>query len=112
MRANSCDLSLFGSNKIDIGSAGKTQATKRHHQNARTATISTEVCIANPSQPPTHTETSKILESEGAPKNRYALSEDNELDGREICLKDALETIVGRGTGTFLSSLPGKLAYF
>ena len=47
-----------------------------------------------------------------APENCYALSEDDELDGKEVLLADALKEIVGRGMGTFLSCIPGRLAYF
>jgi hypothetical protein len=54
----------------------------------------------------------ELLKSKGAPETCYALSEDSELDGNEISLTDALTSIVGRGMGTFLSCIPGKLAYF
>jgi hypothetical protein len=53
-----------------------------------------------------------LLKSKGAPETCYALSEDSELDGNQISLTDALASIVGRGIGTFLSCIPGKLAYF
>jgi hypothetical protein len=53
-----------------------------------------------------------LLKTKGAPENCYALSEDDELDGKEVFLADALKEIVGRGIGTFLSCIPGKLAYF
>jgi hypothetical protein len=54
----------------------------------------------------------ELLKSKGAPETCCALSEDSELDGQEISLKDALASIVGCGMGTFLSCIPGKLAYF
>jgi hypothetical protein len=54
----------------------------------------------------------KLLKLKGAPETCYALSEDSELDGKEIQLADALTSIVGRGMGTFLSCIPGKLGYF
>jgi len=54
----------------------------------------------------------RILKSKGAPDICYAISEDNELDGREIPLEEALKFIHGSGIGTLLSCLPGKLAYF
>jgi len=54
----------------------------------------------------------QLLRSMGAPETCYALSEDAELDGREIPLSEALKEVVGRGMGTFLSCLPGRLAYF
>jgi hypothetical protein len=54
----------------------------------------------------------RLLKAKGAPEKCYALSEDDELDRKEVVLADALKTIVGRGMGTFLSCIPGKLAYF
>jgi hypothetical protein len=53
----------------------------------------------------------RLLKNKGALENCYALSEDDELDGKEVLLADALKEIV-RGMGTFLSCIPGKLAYF
>jgi hypothetical protein len=35
-----------------------------------------------------------------------------EIDGRELDLKMIIEKLIGSGTGTLLSCLPGKLAYF
>ena len=54
----------------------------------------------------------RILKSKGAPDTCFAVSEDDDLDGKELSLADALQTIVGREIGTFLSCIPGKLAYF
>jgi hypothetical protein len=53
-----------------------------------------------------------LLKSKGAPDTCYAVSEDDELDGKELPLSDSLKKIVGYGMGTFLSCLPGRLAYF
>jgi hypothetical protein len=52
------------------------------------------------------------LKSKGAPDTCLALSEDDDLNGNELSLADALQTIVGREIGAFLSCLPGKLACF
>ncbi len=54
----------------------------------------------------------QILRSLGAPSVCYVMSSDSELDGREMGLSDALTNVVGRGQGTFISCVPGKLAYF
>ena len=54
----------------------------------------------------------ELLKSKGAPKICYAVSEEDDLDGKELDLGDALDTIVGAGIGTFLSCIPGKLGYF
>jgi hypothetical protein len=48
----------------------------------------------------------------GAPIECYAWSELDTVDGRTLGLEEALEEVVGRGFGTFLSCLPGRLAYF
>ncbi len=54
----------------------------------------------------------QLLKSKGAPDLCHALSESDELDGKELFLAEALNFIVGREIGTFLSCIPGKLAYF
>lgn len=54
----------------------------------------------------------RLLKTKGAPEMCYALSEDGALDGKELLLADALGQILGRGMGTFLSCIPGKLGYF
>jgi hypothetical protein len=51
------------------------------------------------------------LKSAGAPETCYVLSE-GELDRRVMSLSDALEEIVYGGMGSFVSCIPGKLAYF
>src|SRR5579859_1338982 len=54
----------------------------------------------------------RLFQSMGAPENCYAISENGDLDGKEIALAKALKEVVGAGMGTFLSCIPGKLAYF
>jgi len=53
-----------------------------------------------------------LLLSMGAPDLCHALSEDSEIDGKELPLQKALQCVVGSGMGTFLSCVPGKLGYF
>ena len=52
------------------------------------------------------------LSSFGAPSNCYVISSNDKLDGREMNLGEALKEIVGFGFGSFISCIPGKLAYF
>lgn len=52
------------------------------------------------------------LREKGAGPTVRAISEDPEIDGKELKLEDALEFILGREIGTILSCIPGKLAYF
>jgi hypothetical protein len=54
----------------------------------------------------------KLLRGLGAPDICYCLSENPELDGREMPLGEALSTTVGYGMGTLISCVPGELAYY
>jgi hypothetical protein len=54
----------------------------------------------------------QILTQKGAPPLCWVTSEDRRLDGKEMPLSEALGQVVGRQMGTFLSCIPGRLAYF
>ena len=54
----------------------------------------------------------RLLQSKGAGSTCWAMSEDSEIDGRELDLREALEHVSGRQIGTMLSCVSGKLAYF
>jgi hypothetical protein len=54
----------------------------------------------------------KLLVGKGAGINCWVISENADLDGREIDLEIALKETVGGQMGTFISCIPGKLAYF
>ena len=51
-----------------------------------------------------------ILRAMGAPETCHVIG--GEHDGKDMELLTALKQIVGYGTGTVLSCIPGKLAYF
>lgn len=51
------------------------------------------------------------LQKRHSPEIVFAISEDPALDQRELLLVDALKGIVGRGMGTVLSCIPGRLAF-
>jgi hypothetical protein len=53
-----------------------------------------------------------ILTQKGAPQTCWVTSENPDLDGREMALHEALKEVVGLQMGTFLSCIPGKLAYY
>jgi len=54
----------------------------------------------------------KLLKAKGAGDRCWVLSANRTIDGHEVDLQDALEATLGSGLGTFLSCLPGRLAYF
>jgi hypothetical protein len=62
----------------------------------------------------TATELGVTLREKGAGDRCYLLSEDPELDGRELALDEALSEIVDGNSkhATFVSCVPARLAYF
>ena len=54
----------------------------------------------------------RLLSSMGAGPKCWVVSENSDLDGREMDLDTALKETVGRGMGTIISCVPGRLAYF
>lgn len=54
----------------------------------------------------------EMLLNRGAPPTCYVIGGDGDLDGREMPLRDALEAIIGMGSGAFLSSIPGRLGFY
>ena len=53
-----------------------------------------------------------LLSHRGAPRTCYVISEDRALDGATMELTVALNAVYGRGMGTIVSCVPGKLAYY
>ncbi|MDO9026356.1 MAG: hypothetical protein Q7U87_00590 [bacterium] len=54
----------------------------------------------------------KLLKSKNAPEYCHVISEDTTIDNMDLLLKDALFLILGKGSGTIISCIPGKLAYY
>jgi hypothetical protein len=54
----------------------------------------------------------KLLVGKGAGSKCWVISENTELDGQEMELQTALKETVGYQMGTFISCIPGQLAYF
>ena len=65
--------------------------------------------LAPPSSPESIEQELRAL---GAPADCYAISENADIDGQVLSLAEALSEVVGYQMGTFLSCLPGRLAYF
>jgi len=65
--------------------------------------------------PPTDLTQDKILQilaELSVRKDCYTISEYSKIDKQTLLLSDALSEIFGRGMGTILSIVPGKLAYY
>ena len=69
-------------------------------------------CFGLPNAVHTPEEIANFLTKKGAPPTCWITSEDRDLDRQEMSLLEALKRIVGYQMGTFLSCVPGKLAYF
>ena len=54
----------------------------------------------------------EMLKDRGAPEQCYVVSESVSLDARTLPLREALELIVARETGTLVLCIPGRLGYF
>ena len=54
----------------------------------------------------------QLLKARGAGDNCYAISTHGAIDGRTLPISEALSEVIGQGHGTFLSCVPGRLAYF
>ena len=69
-------------------------------------------CFAVPKVEHTAEQIAAFLTRKGAMPSCRIMSEDSDLDGKELPLLEALKKVVGYQMGTFLSCVPGKLAYF
>jgi hypothetical protein len=69
-------------------------------------------CFAIPKMEHTPEQIADFLIRKGSPPSCWITSEDSDLDGKEMPLLEALKRVVGYQMGTFLSCIPGKLAYF
>ncbi len=58
------------------------------------------------------TDIETLLRRKGAPATCHVVSASRNLDGREMPLLTVLAEVVGCGTGTLLSCIPGRLGYF
>lgn len=54
----------------------------------------------------------KLLVKNGAGEMCYSLSYNEEIDGKEMPLREALQHAVGFGFPSIISCVPGELAYF
>ena len=68
--------------------------------------------VAIPSNQRNPPDLAKLLRTKGAGIKCYVMSENRDLDGREVDLETALKETVGAQTGTLISCVPGKLGYF
>ena len=53
-----------------------------------------------------------LLMQKGAPDKCHVMSDNPDIDNREMSLTDALSKTVAMDSGTLISCIPGKLAYF
>jgi len=56
--------------------------------------------------------TFRMLKQKGAPDMCYIMSDDSDIDQKEMPLREAIYKVEGSNFGTLVSCIPGKLAYF
>lgn len=55
---------------------------------------------------------SSLLRANGAGDTCFVISENSDFDGRSLPLDEALELVVDTNSGSILSCVPGRLAYY
>jgi hypothetical protein len=70
-----------------------------------------QYCLPIPSERLFVDDIARELQKRHSPNIVFAISEDSALDQKELPLLEALKQIVGRGMGTVLSCIPGRLAF-
>ena len=53
-----------------------------------------------------------LLKQKGAGMSVWVISEDSSIDGRELPVQNAMDSIWGSFKGTILSCIPGRLAFY
>lgn len=54
----------------------------------------------------------RALRQKGAPEMCYIMSDDSDIDQKEMPLREAIDKVEGSNYGTLVSCIAGKLAYF
>lgn len=54
----------------------------------------------------------RLMKQKGAPDMCYIMSDDSDIDKKEMPLQEALSKVYGSNYGTLVSCIAGKLAYF
>lgn len=65
-----------------------------------------------PADAQTVTQIEVLLTRKGALERCHVTSSNASIDNREMPLRQALQETVGSGSGTIISCIPGRLAYF
>jgi hypothetical protein len=68
--------------------------------------------VAIPANQENPSRLAELLITMGASSRCWVISENSELDSRELDLRKALDETIGSGMGTIISCVAGKLGYF
>jgi hypothetical protein len=68
--------------------------------------------VAIPSSQQNPSAVAAMLAAMGAGSRCWVISENSELDARELDLREALDKTIGAGMGTIISCVAGSLGYF
>jgi hypothetical protein len=73
--------------------------------------LNPQFMVAIPSNQQNTCDLAKLLRAKGAGNQCYVMSENRDLDRREVDLEMALKETVGRQMGTLISCVPERLGY-
>jgi hypothetical protein len=112
-RSNDQSVHYSRSSRTILGIFEESEEEREIHCSARTfQTLKSEVRGRYSRKPANPSSLQKLLVEKGAGAKCWVISENSELDGKEIDLQTALKETIGYQMGTFISCIPGKLAYF
>lgn len=97
---------------FELSSAKKRKDALSRLCHTYRTTLREEYMIEIPKPNSDPAEIAKLLKQNGAGDSCYAISWDEEIDGKELPLLTALENAVGMGMPSIISCIPNKLAYF
>jgi hypothetical protein len=81
-------------------------------ERSRFKALNPRYCFAVPKVEHTVEQIAAFLTRKGAPPSCWVTSENSDIDGKEMPLRQALKEVIGYPMGTFISCVPGQLAYF
>jgi len=92
--------------------ASKVGRQKLRARLAHFPDLDPSVCVPIRSSDQSATAIAALLRSAGANLTCFVVAERSVLDGRSMPLTDALDAVVGRGSGALISCVPGRLGYY
>jgi hypothetical protein len=89
-----------------------TQRSRFTSELAHFKALDPKCLVAIPPNQQNASSVAELLATKGAGSRCWVISVNSVLDSRELDLREALDGTIGRGMGTIISCVAGKLGYF